>query len=43
LGTIHLTLTCEVCGFQIIQRILDSLRMMIVVCCLVFVSCTFRS
>jgi hypothetical protein len=38
----HLTLTCELRGSWILQRILDSLRMMKVACYLVFVSCTFR-
>jgi hypothetical protein len=33
----HLTRTCEMRGFRIIQRILDSLRMMTVACYLVFV------
>jgi hypothetical protein len=35
----HLTLTCEMHGFQIVQHILDNLRMMIIVCYLVSGPC----
>jgi hypothetical protein len=38
-GMMHLTLTYEMCGFRIVHRILDSLRMTIVACYLVFGSC----
>jgi hypothetical protein len=32
LGTVHLTLTCKMHGFQIIQRILDDLRIATIAC-----------
>jgi hypothetical protein len=35
LRMMHLTLTCEMCGSRIVQRILDSLRMTTVACYLV--------
>jgi hypothetical protein len=43
LGTMHLTRTCEMCGPQIVQCILDSLRMVMAACYLVPVLCVFHS
>jgi hypothetical protein len=42
-GMMHLILTCEVCGFQIVQHILDNLGMTTDVYYLISVSCIFRS
>jgi hypothetical protein len=39
LRNMHLTLNCEMCDSRIFQRILDSLRMVIVACYLMSVSC----
>jgi hypothetical protein len=43
LGMMHLTWTCEMRGSQIVLHILDSLRMVTVVCYLVSVLCIFHS
>jgi hypothetical protein len=40
-GTMHLTLTCEMRGSRIVQRILDSMRMSIIVFYLVSVFVSF--
>jgi hypothetical protein len=42
-GIMHLTLTCEMCGSRIVQRILNILRITTVACYLVSASCIFCS
>jgi hypothetical protein len=42
-GIMHLTLTCEMCGSRIVQRILNILRIATVACYVVSASCIFCS